>query len=333
MGERAILTFNKNGYDPFIDFLKAYSIVMVVVAHILPPASYKYILFWVWGDMQVPMFVLIQVFHAYKKDRRPTLKWSSLIKRIIIPFVIIQALILGFKVLVSNEIPRFMLVSGLLGGGFGPGSYYIWIYLQIAVLLVVIWPWLKMLSLNQAIISFLFISVVFEILFSVSNCPEALYRVLCARYLFLIPLGLIWVEKGVVLNRGTILLSILSIIAVLFFVLTDYNLEPLFFNTRWRFHRWICYFYLPSLLTYVLYLVWVSVRRITWVESLVRWIAARSYEVFLAQMAVIACIKTLSPSIVSNRVIAFVLFAIIVFAFSFSLGGFVFWFEKKILKW
>ena len=327
------LTFNKNDYDPFIDFLKAYSIVMVVVAHILPPASYKYILFQVWGDMQVPMFVLIQVFHAYKKGKRPTLKWSSIIKRIILPFVVIQAFILGFMALGWNGFSRNLFVNSLLAGGSGPGSYYIWIYLQMAILLVMIWPWLKKLSLNQSIIVFLFISVGLEILFSVINCPDSLYRLLCARYLFLIPLGLTWVEKGVVLSRLTILLSFFSIAAVLFFVFTDYNLEPIFFNTRWKFHRWACYFYLPTLLTYGLYLVWERIRRITWAESLVKWIAARSYEVFLAQMAVIACIKTLVPSFVSNGIITFALLAIAVFCLSFLFGGFIFGFEKMMLKW
>ena len=91
------ICFNKTSYDPFIDFLKAYSIICVVISHILSPEFYKYILFQVWGDMQVPMFVLIQVFHAYKKGRTPKLNWSSLLKRIIIPFCAIQSLIIIFK--------------------------------------------------------------------------------------------------------------------------------------------------------------------------------------------------------------------------------------------
>ena len=96
------LTFNKTGYDPFIDFLKAYSIICVVIAHILPSEFYKYILFQVWGDMQVPMFVLIQVFHAYKKEQKPKLNWSILLKRIFFPFVAVQAVITGFKALTGG---------------------------------------------------------------------------------------------------------------------------------------------------------------------------------------------------------------------------------------
>ncbi len=98
------ISFNKTGYDPFIDFLKAYSIICVVIAHILPAEFYKYILFQVWGDMQVPMFVLIQVFHAYKKGLKPQLNWSILFKRICFPFAAIQAFIIGFKALMGGVI-------------------------------------------------------------------------------------------------------------------------------------------------------------------------------------------------------------------------------------
>lgn len=96
------LSFNKTGYDPFIDFLKAYSIICVVVAHILPAEFYKYILFQAWGDMQVPMFVLIQVFHAYKKEVQPKLNWASLLKRICLPFIVVQLVIIGFKSLTGG---------------------------------------------------------------------------------------------------------------------------------------------------------------------------------------------------------------------------------------
>ena len=67
------IVFNKAGYDPFIDYLKAYSIFCVVFAHCLPIELYNYTLFYVWGSMQVPMFILIQAFHALKKNEKPVL--------------------------------------------------------------------------------------------------------------------------------------------------------------------------------------------------------------------------------------------------------------------
>lgn len=135
MKDKQVVSFNKKGYDSFIDFLKAYSILLVVCGHALPVEFYDYTLFWVWGGMQVPLFVLIQVFHAYKKGVKPKLNWSSLLTRIIVPFVAIQAVIIVYKALIGGGM---LWTSFLTSGGFGPGSYYIWIYLQIAVLLVTI---------------------------------------------------------------------------------------------------------------------------------------------------------------------------------------------------
>lgn len=323
------LIFNKIGYDPFIDFLKAYSIICVVIAHILPADFNKYILFQVWGDMQVPMFVLIQVFHAYKKGASPKLNWSSLLKRIFLPFAVIQAIIIGFKILTGGGIIwKYFMISG----GYGPGAYYIWVYLQIALLLVVIWPWLRKLSLNQAIFFFLIISVGFEYVFSVTNFPDWLYRLLCVRYLFLIPLGIVWVEKGVTINKKTLFFSVISVFAVLFFVFTNYDLEPFFFNTGWKTHRWICYFYLPILLTYGLYMIWNRMNENQLAEKAVKWVAARSYEIFLSQMAVLVCLPFAYFS-VFNKGVGFSIWAVLVFALSLFFGGVIYWFRKSILKW
>lgn len=114
------ISFNKTGYDPFIDFLKAYAIIFVVVAHNFPSELWNYCLFQVWADMQVPMFILIQVFHAYKKGTAPTIKWPSLLKRIILPFVGIQAIILSLRLLLGLDTARNVLISSVIGGGTAP---------------------------------------------------------------------------------------------------------------------------------------------------------------------------------------------------------------------
>ena len=324
------LTFNKTGYDPFIDFLKAYSIICVIIAHILPADYYKYTLFQIWGDMQVPMFVLIQVFHAYKKGIKPKLNWEGLVKRIIIPFVAVQAVITGFIAPTGGGI---LWINLLTSGGFGPGSYYTWIYLQIAIILVLIWPWLRKLSLKQSLLVFLLISVGLEFVCSVIDCPDWLYRLLCVRYLFMIPLGLIWVENGVELNRNTVLLSLLSIIAVLFFMFNNLDLEPIFFNTGWNTHRWICYFYISYLLTYGLYIVWERTKVSPFVEQTTKWLATRSYEIFLAQMAVLVCLSYDYFECISNHLIRFVAWALLAFALSLIMCGVLYWFRKSIIKW
>lgn len=324
------ITFNKSGYDPFIDFLKAYSIICVIIAHILPPKFYKYILFQVWGDMQVPMFVLIQVFHAYKKGMKPKLNWNSLLKRLCLPFIAVQVVIVGFKSINGEGV---FWTNFIYSGGFGPGSYYIWIYIQLAFLLIIIWPLLKRIAFKYLLIDFIIISIFFEVLFSIIDLPDWLYRLLCIRYLFLIPLGLVWIEKGVLLNRKTILSSVLSIIVVMFFIFSNYDLEPFFFKTGWKTHRWICYFYLPVLLTYGLYLVWDKVKQLQLIEKAVRWTAARSYEIFLSQMAVFVCFPFADFSLILNGIIGISIMVLLVFSLSIFFGGMIYWSRKNVLRW
>lgn len=200
-------------------------------------------------------------------------------------------------------------------------------------MLVVLWPQFKKLSLKQALLVFLVISVGFELLFSNINLPDWLYRLLCVRYLFLFPLGMVWIVNGVELNWRNTVLSILSIIAVLFFVFTKYNLEPFFYNTGWETHRWICYFYLPILLTYGLHLIWNSVKENQLVEKAVKWTAARSYELFLSQMAVLVCLPFAYFSVLIKGLLGFSIWAILVFALSIFFGGVIYWFRKSILTW
>ena len=323
------ITINKSGYDPFIDFLKAYSIICVIIAHILPSSVlYKYFLFHVWGDMQVPMFVLIQVFHAYKKGTQPRLNRDGLFKRICLPFLVVQGVIVLFKALIGEFLWKDLVFSG----GLGPGSYYIWVYIQMALLLIIIWPWVKRVSFDSLLVAFLILSICIEVLFSMIELPDRLYRLLCVRYLFLIPLSLLWIEKGILLNRKTVLLSILSIVAVIFFFHTNYDLEPFFFNTGWKTHRWICYFYIPVLLTYGLYIVWNRIQQLQMIVKIVKWTATRSYEIFLSQMAVLACFPFAYFSYILSGVIGYSIWVIVAFSLSLFFGGVIYRFRKIVLK-
>ena len=314
------LSFNKTGYDPFIDYLKAYSIFFVVIAHCLPVVLYKYMLFEVWGDMQVPMFILIQVFHAYKKDIRPHVNLKKLIKRIILPFVAVQTFIMSVMCIQNSENASEEMLKFVIGGGKGPGSYYFWIYLQVALLLPLLWSYVSRAPKYAQFFIFLFLSVGFEIIFSIINLPDWIYRLLATRYLFLIYFAYNWwVRDGVVINVKTVALSLLSIGAVLFFIFTDINLEPVFFNTAWETHRWICYFYVASLLVYVIWFLYKIAGTIKWLDSTIRTIGRCSYEIYLMQMLVFVFLGG-SLKFISDYYIRIPLYMIFTTSLSLLLG-------------
>lgn len=73
------ISFNTKGYDVFIDFIKAYAIMCVLFGHTflwLDKVGYG-----VWAGMQVPLFILVQAFHWYKKDK-PVINFVKILKRV-----------------------------------------------------------------------------------------------------------------------------------------------------------------------------------------------------------------------------------------------------------
>ncbi len=79
-------TLNKVGYEPFIDFLKGLCILWVICEHCMPLPAY--VLFGYWGKMAVPVFLIIQSFHMYKKNNLALPGITNLYKRILQPFLI-----------------------------------------------------------------------------------------------------------------------------------------------------------------------------------------------------------------------------------------------------
>lgn len=196
----AFVPINKEGYEPFIDFLKGLSIIFVVLTHCIP--FQEKILFSFWGGQAVPFFLLIQVFHYFKKGNYNKVSWKKVLKRIILPFVTMLAISFVCRmVLADDNNQRINIIkTTIINGGIGPGSYYIWIYLQFALLLPLFGKLItileKRISILQIFIIFALLSESLEIFCSIIDIPEKVYRLSFFRYLFLIPIGYQLVKWG-----------------------------------------------------------------------------------------------------------------------------------------
>ena len=107
-----VVELNKTGYDPFFTFMKGYAILCVLLAHAIPnPDATGYAL---WGGMQVPLFLLIQTFHSFK--RKPKLNLGKILKRAILPFLLIQMLLLSITCRhgdICNQL-KISMIGGVL---------------------------------------------------------------------------------------------------------------------------------------------------------------------------------------------------------------------------
>ena len=153
---------NKTGYEPFLDFLKGVCIVFVILTHCISPAVHRYSLFCLWGDMAVPMFLLIQAFQTYKKGTNDiSINFKKLLKRIIIPFFMAQLIGVAVLIMTSKQVCSLIFQVG----NIGPGAYYPYIYLQFVLLLWLLAPVFNCIK-NKFVLagSFLVVSQIFEFL-------------------------------------------------------------------------------------------------------------------------------------------------------------------------
>lgn len=97
----------------------------------------------------MPLFLLIQVFHTYKHGVDKAMKMPNFVKlfnRIFKPFLLLLLFEVFLLVVVLQRDPLQVMKIAIIGGGIGPGSYYVWIYIQFALLLPVIALIIKLLN-------------------------------------------------------------------------------------------------------------------------------------------------------------------------------------------
>lgn len=275
--------------DRFIDFLKGVSIFMVILTHSLPQRilAGTYAVFGI--DPAVPLFILIQAWHInnsfVNKGRRIGYFYSGAVllkifRRIVAPF----CLILGIQISIFYFWGELDWREVVRQGGIGPGSYYIYIYLEIAFLAPLVYYWMRCWPDWKKVIVFVVISELLEIFCSFVSMPEPLYRLLFFRYFFLLYLGFRMNLKDFRLDTLKVCLSVVSIVFIIADACLTINLEPFIFQTAWKGFHWLAYFYTAYVVLYVLKFFY---RKFSGkIQDFFCFMGVYSYEIFLLQMAV-----------------------------------------------
>lgn len=284
------IEFNRTGYDPAIDYIKGLCILFVVWTHCFVREELSMILFPFWGDTAVPIFLIIQVFHCYKKEQVSHLpSISKLWKRILMPYLIL--LVVTFFL---DYFIYFNETNGTFDLRFywdkrGPGSYYIFIYLQFAFILPVIEPLFRKFSQKSLLVLFIIASQVVEFICSITDFPDNIYRLTFFRYIFLIFLGYVLAKKGLTINIRMVPIIIISMVFLYLFSYTKTDLRPVFCTNLgfWPLCHWICYFYIAYLVIFFLKTSYIKLSQNSAANHLVRIIQQMgkySYEIYLFQI-------------------------------------------------
>lgn len=240
-------------------------------------------------------------------------------KRVFLPFILVQvSMVFVYCFLSGNYIPPRGWVRNF---GYGPGSYYPLLYIQMALLLQLFKKSIQRLSRLQLLLIFLCLSEGSEILCSLTNPPEWLYRLLILRYFFIIYLGYLWVKEGVILNTKMIILSCLSAFAVIYFSYYSVDDEPWFFTTAWNISRWPCYYWVSNGLICIFWYIWKYLKRVGLINNCVQFLSRTTWEIYLMQMASIFLIKDKMLPI-DNIMLRFAVWVMIIWIISIG-GGYL----------
>lgn len=285
------IEFNKINYDPQIDYIKGLCILFVIWTHCISRGELGNLLFPFWGDTAVPIFLIIQVFHYYKKDvslRMPNV--IKLWKRILQPFIIMIALMFLTQFVIYYNVTDGSFSPSLYWDKRGPGSYYIFIYLEFALVIPLLAPLFKKLSVKWLFVCFVILSQLAELICCIIQCPDNIYRIVFLRYTFLIFIGFLLATKGLVLNRLTIGGSIISIVFLYLFNYTDIDMEPVFYTSlgNWKCCHWICYIYIAY---FFLWFLKYTHTKLCKFQKQIEIIGKYSYEIYLFQIFYYATIS------------------------------------------
>lgn len=298
------IEFKTNGYDPQIDYIKGLCIIFVVLTHSMYRSELRQILFPYWGDTAVPIFIIIQAFHYYKKGldlRMPNV--LKLWKRILLPFIITLVLMFTAQFFICYDETDGIFSPNLYWDKRGPGSYYIFIYMELAFVIPLFAPLFKKISTKWALLLFIILSQLIEIISSIIHCPDIIYRNLFLRYTFLIFIGYL-MAKGLILNKLTFGVGVIGIISLYLFNYTDIDLEPLFYTSlyNWKYCHWICYLYIAFLFLWFLKKSYLKLTPYKSIQTSIEIIGNYSYYIYLFQIVYYATICNNISSILESLI-------------------------------
>lgn len=179
-----------------LDYLKAISILMVIITHYdwAKKTSPAFILF---IDMAVPIFMIISGYNfamSYQKNTDGTLPdmYSSenilpRVHRFLRPFFFIYIIELVLSVALDETL-KYGAIETFFRGGIGPGSYYVPLLIQLLLVFPLIFFFVKK-SAFWGVLTCGIINLLYEFVIVFFDVEKIYYRLCIGRYILLIAFG------------------------------------------------------------------------------------------------------------------------------------------------
>lgn len=263
-----------------IDAIKGLAIISVILLHILPGIvlNYTYSSFHI--GQAVPIFLFISFYLSFKgiKDRGDSLlnyfnkrRIGRLLKQVVFPYFIVVICQMIITLLRSDNALEISDICHRLVGE-GPGSYYLWVYLQIWLIIPFVYLFLKR---YKCLGLFLVLLVCLTLNYCCvrASVSEGLYRLTCIRYLT---------------------------------ILQNMNLSPFILDYGWASQQWPAYFW--TLALFIFLQRGVSVLDSSGkLFTFLCWLGCNSWYIFITQMFILSYINPYWLILSQNAVVNIVL--------------------------
>lgn len=293
-GDKIILESQKPKYSNrviAIDYLKAISIMLIILTHSMSAEVNDMLLGPFWIDMAVPIFIIISgITFSLSADRKnidKLSKWFSWnfikkkLTRILIPYGIILTMeIVTYMVIDPKSLQE--LTYKIITGGWGPGSYYIPILMQLLVVFPILYLSFKKHPKTTMILTF-GLHLGFDIVSNTLPIAGWIYRLLIFRYLAFIVVGIMLYHYPKMVTKKRKQLIFLALLSGAYiWTCTYYGYMPLIF-TQWNTTSLPTVFWALSIV--ILGLKHLNDKEDNSIAGAIKTIGKASLHIYLVQMA------------------------------------------------
>lgn len=303
-----------------IDFIRGIAILSVILLHTLPLTLLECTYYTIHIGQAVPIFLIMTLYLSFRgisKNKTSVMQFYTIsriarvLKNVVVPFMIVVILQICLRIQIDGK-PFEMNDLTVGWGGVGPGSYYLWVYLQFWLLI----PFLYFLLDRFKIAGFfilLLICIALNVVCVRVGISDSLYRLICIRYLFLAVPAYMLLD----INKYKKPIVCIMVLASILFLVYYYKLDlsPWVLDFGWASQQWPSYFWTMALFM-VLMAIASKMPSSNIIFRMVCWMGENSWIIFLAQMFILAQIGSGSLGFIDNSVVRFISFTIAIIILS-----------------
>lgn len=277
--------------DPNIDMVKGLAILSIVLKHSLDPDTARFLPLGLTVFRALPVFMVLVGFNGARSYMRRgwtrigqcydlRYLWKKMI-RIIRPFLVVfifEAIFATFIVTGRGE-TWGTVAKAFISGGWGPGSYFIPVVIQLLLLLPLVYLALER-NLAGGLLAFLAVDLSIEAILYLSHVDAAVYRLTSFRYFFAVSLGVFLALRPA---KNWIFLAVGSLTGFLYMLALNTGHAGVIAALGWPTHKAPVYVY--DLMVVSLLLSSLPRADMSWLSRMFRYLGKASYHIFLVQMA------------------------------------------------